>query len=132
MATWQADFHFEVEASDLPGDYRERFGIVLPAGRSWSREIELWGSVDSDRIEVLRDSEGAPEVVCRFDLREWKPELYGRFLECVRAMGGRLRTPEGVAVAVEREPFENALRSSPAAQFVANPEAFLRTLRERT
>ena len=132
MATWQTDFHFEIGASGLPDDYRERFGTVLPVGRSWSSEIELWGSLDSDRIEVVRELGGAPEVYCRFDLREWKPDLYGRFIECVHAMGGRLRTPEGDAVAVEHESFENALRSSTAARFVANPEEFLRTLRERT
>ena len=54
MATWQADFHFVIDASDLPADYRERFSAVLPLGQSWSNEIEQWGSEDSDRIDVFK------------------------------------------------------------------------------
>jgi hypothetical protein len=100
----------------------------LPIGQSWSPEIELWGSVDSDRIDVVRSAGTVPEVFCRFDLREWKPDLYRRFLECMLGIRGRLNTADGEAVALDREAFEDALRSSAAARFAANPEQFLRDL----
>jgi hypothetical protein len=37
----------------------------------------------------------SPEVFCRFDLREWKPDLYNRFIKALREIGGRLETSEG-------------------------------------
>jgi len=126
MATWQADFFFVVAANDLPDDYRERFAAVLAVGRSWSAEIEQWGTEESDRIDVMRDLAAPPEVFCRFDLREWKPELYRRFIECLRGIGGHLESAEaGDTVALELGAFESALRSSSAARFVADPRGFL-------
>lgn len=125
MATWQADFYFKVGASDLPEDYRTRFGTVLPRGSSWSAAIEQWGTMESDRIDVSRDPGHPPEVFCRFDLREWKPDLYSRFIECLRAIGGQLETAEGQAVPLERSAFESVLRASSAARFVADPHDFL-------
>ena len=125
MATWQADFYFTAAAADLPEDYRERFATVLPLGQSWTSDIELWGAMESDRIDVLREPGTVPEVFCRFDLREWKPDLYRRFVECMNGIGGSLHTEEGVAVTLEQTAFEQALRSSAAARFVADPAAFL-------
>jgi hypothetical protein len=81
--------------------------------------------MESDRIDVSGDPGLPPEVFCRFDLREWKPDLYSRFIECLRAIGGQLETPEGQAVPLERSAFEGVLRASSAARFVANPRGFL-------
>ena len=131
MALWQADFHFVIDASDLPADYRERFSAVLPLGQSWSTEIEQWGAEDSDRIDILRDTGEVPEVFCRFDLREWKPDLYVRFVECLRGIGGRLITPEDEEVELHHEAFEGALRSSSAARFVVNPRAYFEAFARR-
>jgi hypothetical protein len=125
MATWQADFQFRVEGNDLPEDYRARFGAVLPVGRSWSDAIEQWGTADSDRIDVSRDPGAPPEVFCRFDLREWKPDLYARLIDCLRAIGGRLETAEGGAVPIERDAFESVLRASSATRFVEDPRGYL-------
>jgi len=128
MATWQADFHFVVAAERWPDDYRARLRTVLPVGRSWSANIEQWGTEESDRIDVSRYADTTPEVFCRFDLREWKPDLSDRFIKCLREIGGRLETSEGEAVPLERGVFEHALRSSPAARFVADPHSFLEAL----
>lgn len=125
MATWQADFHFKAEGSDLPEDYRARFGAVLPVGRSWSDAIEQWGTEESDRIDVSRAPDSPPGVFCRFDLREWKPDLYARFIDCLREIGGQLETAEGEAVPIERGAFESVLRASPATRFVKDPHRYL-------
>jgi hypothetical protein len=34
----------------------------------------------------------------RFDLREWKPNLYTNFIECVRHIGGELVATSGESV----------------------------------
>ena len=105
-----------------------RFGTVLPLGSSWSAEIEQWGTIESDRIDVSRNPGLPPEVFCRFDLRGWKPHLYSGFIECLRAIGGQLETA-GQAVPLERSAFESVLRASSAARYVANPHAFLDAIR---
>lgn len=128
MAAWQADFYFSLVASQLPRDYKERLSAVLPAGHSWSPAIEIWGSEDSDRIDVTQERGVPPEVLCRFDLREWKPDLYQRFVALLQGIGGELRTADGEIVNLKIRDFEEALRSSAATRFVANPEQFLKNL----
>jgi len=129
MATWQADFHVLLPPSGLPSDYRTALDGVLPRGASWTTDLEVWGVDDSDRIDVW--NAGEPEMFARFDLRKWDMDLYERFLVFVRAANGRLRTADnGNDVELTSGGFIHALRSSPAAQFVENPEAYLRSLDE--
>jgi hypothetical protein len=129
MATWQAEFRFVAPSAGLPLDYRTRFGAVLPAGRSWSAEIEQWGVLDGDCIEVSGEPSHR-DIRCRFDLRRWRTELYEEFLGCLRGIGGDLETSDGQPVQLDLPAFEQALRASPAARFVANPAGFLADLRE--
>ena len=127
MATWQADFHVLVPDA-LPSDYRERLAELLPAGKSWSNEMEIWGTYDADSLEVSHEPGAAPEVFVRFDLRRWNPELYARFVAFVRDIGGELRTAKGTVVALGTADLEGALRSSDAARFVADPHGVLARL----
>ena len=46
----------------------------------------------------------------------------------MRSIGGRLTTSNKEEVSLEREAFEEALRSSAAARFVENAQAFLQAL----
>ena len=128
MATWQADFRFFV-ATGLPADYRQRFATVLPPGNTWTPELEMWGTCESDRVDLFQEPGEAPEILCRIDLRDWKPELYARLIQCLRGIGGQLQTVGGQDVALDAGAFERALRSSNAARFVENPRAFFDWLR---
>ena len=128
MATWQASFRFVAGAAGLPADYRARFATVLPLERSWSAEIEQWGAIDGDCIEVS-DGPWLPDIRCRIDLREWRPALYERLVECLRGIGGELETDDGETVLLDLRSFEQALRASSAAEFVASPADFLERLR---
>ena len=128
MATWQADFHFFV-ATALPSDYRDRFATVLRDSHSWSSGLEMWGHDETDCIHVSQEPGEPPEILCRLDLRDWKPDLYARLIQCLRGIGGQLQTAGGQDVAHDMAALENALRTSPAARFVENPRAFFEWLR---
>jgi hypothetical protein len=54
-----------------PSDFQSRIGAILPAYDSWSPEILMWGSEDSDRIHVCLDDarQHVEEVSIRLDLR---------------------------------------------------------------
>ena len=129
MAAWQADFHVVVEPIGLPSDYRARLAQVLPETRSLGQDIAVWGSEAGDRVDVSSFDSGPQEVFARFDLRELRPDLYERFLAFVRGIGGRLvAASDGADVPLTLEAFIQSLQTSSAAQFVRDPEAYLRAL----
>ena len=127
MAVWQVDFH--VVLSALPPDYPSQVTALLPRGRHWSPKCEMWGTEDGDRVDICAD-ETPPKLFVRFDLRTWRPDLYERFLAFVRGIGGTVRDAEtGADVPLTAEAFLANLRSSRAARFVLNPEAYFEELR---
>ena len=129
MASWQADFDVALSSAGLPTDYRRRLADVLPAGVGWAGGPETWGVEDGDRVDV--DASGSPpEVFARFDMREWRPDLYERFLAFVRDIGGALTVAgTGAPVSVTYDDFTRALQESEAARFVRNPESYFRGMR---
>ena len=131
MATWQADFEVLIPSSGLPVDYRLAVAQVLPPSKSWMPGLEVWGTEQGDRIDIFTTQDSSPEVLARFDLREWKPALYEDFLALVRSVHGQLRTAEsGAEVAVTFEDFTRALQESRAARFVRDPKTFFDDLKE--
>ena len=83
MAVWQADFDITPPIGGLPLDYAERLACLLPAGRSWSPQLETWGVEDGDRIDVCwSDDDCDVEMSARFDLRTPNRELYEAFVPC--------------------------------------------------
>lgn len=128
MAAWQASFHVIVPGA-LPAGYRERLSSFLPRGRHWHREYEMWGVEDGDMVDLC-PSDDPPEVLARFDLRSWRPDLYEQFITFVRDIGGTLRDAEDDSdISLRLEAFLGALRSSRAARFVRDPEAYFEELR---
>lgn len=45
------------------------FGNVLPRGKSWSDDIHLFGSTDSNCIEIIEDNGKVSEIIARLDMR---------------------------------------------------------------
>ena len=130
MAAWHASFEIVLSPDGLPADYRQRLGQVLPPGQSWHADLEVWGVEDGDRVSVLAGEE-PPDVVARFDLRAWNPELYRRFLLFVEGINAHIRDTEtGAAVVSSLEAFTRALQESGAARFVQDPRAYLESSRD--
>jgi len=131
VAIWQADFEVLIPSCGLPADYRLAVAQVLPPGKSWMRGLEVWGTEEGDRIDVFTKPGSPPEVLARFDLREWKPAIYEDFLVLVRSVRGQLRTAEsGAEVAATFEDFTRTLLESRAARFVQDPRAYLDDLKK--
>jgi hypothetical protein len=78
----------------LPGGYREALGQLLQPAKSWHPQLEVWGTDEGDRIDVLSSEDGPVEILARFDLRTWDPDLYKRFLAFVSTSGGRLHSAD--------------------------------------
>ena len=135
MAAWQADYAVVPPSGELPDDYRMRLDDVLPRANTWADDLEVWGADQGDRIDVLHCGAREYEVFARFDLREWSPALYDRFLAFVRDIGATLHVAPldagGPQVELTREAFQASLRVSDACRFVSDPEAYLRSLPEQ-
>jgi hypothetical protein len=61
---------------------------MLPSGKTWSKDLEVLGSLDTSCLTILREGESLVEVQFRFDLRETPIELletavqFSRDLQC--------------------------------------------------
>jgi hypothetical protein len=128
MAAWQADFELRPDDRPLPPDYRARLSALLPAGTSWTPELEMWGEEDGNRIDVwpAPRADGG-DALLRIDMRSYDPAWAARALTTIRDLGRDL-WPAWHDAAPVRDPeeLELVLRGSPAFRFVEDPEAFLR------
>jgi hypothetical protein len=99
---------------------------VLPSAPSWSPDVEIWGTDDGNRIDLLLDGARVAEVYLRVDVRQ----LPNAFLNSVVKLAQRFDclwvTADDMQVL---EPGVRALaatiQNSEAARFVADPELFL-------
>ena len=48
---------------------------MLPSQKAWSKDLEVFGSLDTSCVTILREGESLVEVHFRFDLREVPIEL---------------------------------------------------------
>lgn len=130
MAAWQATLDVVLPTDVLPPEYREGLARVLPAGSHWDASGERWGVEGGDEIDVFP---GPPaEISARFDLRgrEWRPDLYERFLAFAQTVGGRLHDPDrNIDLVLTYEAVIDSLRTSRAARFVRDPQAYFEELR---
>ena len=91
---------------------------MLPSGKTWSKDLEVLGSLETSCLTILREGESLVEVQFRFDLRETTIELletavqFSRDLQCwLISEGGKVIEP-GLSALIDE------IRASPAFQFV--------------
>lgn len=128
MAAWQATFQF-VPTRGFPADYRDSLDQIAPRIRSWSRDVEWWGSEDGDRIDVLLEHGWPREGLIRVDLREPSAEFIVAVLGFVSDTGFRLLDEYGRDVQPTVREFTLALCGSRAFRFVEDPVRYLNRLR---
>jgi hypothetical protein len=102
---------------------------MLPSGKTWSKDLEVLGSLETSCVTILREGESLVEVQFRFDLRETPIELletavqFSRDLQCwLISEGGKMIEPGLSAL-------KDKIRKSSAFQFVKDPLSFLSRLK---
>ena len=128
MATWQATFQL-VPTRGFPADYRDTLDQIAPRLRSWSRDIEWWGSEDGDRIDVLLERGWPIEGLIRIDLRGPSAEFIEAVLRFAADDGFRLLDEYRREIEPVVSEFMLALRGSRAFRFVEDPIRYLNRLR---
>lgn len=97
----------------LPPDYRARLSAAA-APASSSADIETWGVVDGNYVEVVSE-EGRPvRVRARVDVRQPDAKFAAGLITFARAAGAALVRADGSAIEPTAGGFGQALRESPA------------------
>lgn len=111
--------------SEIPiGDLRRRFSTLLPQAESWADNIEIWGKDDSDRIDLVAENETVAGVFVRVDLRQPLRTFPAGLVAVARELGCVLLTEQCEILEPEEGALIDAIRKSPAARFVSNPQKF--------
>jgi hypothetical protein len=149
MAVWQVEFHV-VPRRALPGsrnalaravaddtnwwadalfpkDYIRRLAAVAPPAPSWSADLETWGSVDGNRVEVWTEERRVCRVMARVDVRRLDSKFGAALIQFVRSAGAVLVRGDGLLVEPVISEYVAALRSSDAWRFASDPMTFLRS-----
>lgn len=128
MAVWQATFQL-VPTCGFPADYRDWLDEIAPRIRSWSRDIQWWGSEDGDRIDVVLDNGWPMEALVRIDLRELDAQFVESVLGFARSVGFQLLDADGREIQPALDDFMLAVRTSPAFRFVESSVRYMNQLR---
>ena len=147
MAVWQVDFHVVprralpatsqalvravADATDwwasapFPPDYAARLAVVAAPARSWSDELESWGSEDGNRVDIWSEGGRVHRVMARVDVRRLDSKFGAALIHFVRSAGAVLVRADGLLVEPIINAYVGALRGSEAWRFASDPMTFL-------
>jgi hypothetical protein len=150
MAVWQFDLHLVPEAHLHPANWRQqavddlvewrdvqppselavRLSELLPQSSSWNSNIRRWGAEDGTRIDVHATADRIDGIFVRIDARAVNRALLEGISALAEYCRGTFLTPDGLEVRPSADALEDAIVQSRAGRFVANPDAYLRSIQE--
>ncbi|GFE78445.1 hypothetical protein GCM10011487_04450 [Steroidobacter agaridevorans] len=119
------------DASPAWSSYRhpkleEILGRALSKGKSWHSELTIWGSEQTDDIQLFRSKGRVDSILVRFDLRQPNMALFQQVIRIAQELRLAIVTLETMTV-VPRDVLQllRAAAESRAAHFVLDPASFL-------
>ena len=104
-------------------------GKLLPRSESWHPQLLTWGSTQSDDIQLFVEDDAVVSLFIRFDLRRNNKSLFAALVECMKDYGLVALVPDlRRVVEPDMSALQNLARTSDAARFVADPQAFLASI----
>jgi len=105
---------------------------VLPAGETWTQELEVFGDLEKTCVTILSESGAVVEVNARFDLRALSVETGKAILDFARGLECLLVTDDNLVLKPDSSSLAEAIKTSPAYRFVKDPLTFFSKLAEST
>jgi hypothetical protein len=156
MATWQFDLHcfprdllqryssnvsvpiyFDIDdvtefalETTKTGLIYEAFDELLPRAKSWSKEIDIWGTDEGNRIDVHRQGASITSIFVRIDARHINHTFLMKFLEKCKNFNWLLVTQDKLVLSPSMIKLLEAIKKSHAFAFVSDPEEFLKNLKK--
>lgn len=154
MAIWQFDFHLvprlevgrrfgTIPLTISEDDYEtvnwwahnihqfdEELSALLPKGHSSHPEIDIWGTEDGHRFDIVRENQRMAEIFGRLDVRDLSLSFANRVIEMARRNDLLIIAEGRHVLRPSVKELMSAVRRSPSFAFVRDPEGFLRRLSE--
>jgi hypothetical protein len=101
-------------------------GSALSKGKSWHSDVDVWGTQQTDDIQLWRRKGKVNSIVVRFDLRQPNMTFLQQVIHMARELRLVILVPEtSTVVPAEVEALLRAAAESQAAHFVLDPASFL-------
>jgi hypothetical protein len=107
----------------LPSGYAQRLGAIAPPGAASAPEVQTWGTVDGNRIDVWSVDGQAVRMTAHVDVRRLDAKFSALLLQFARTARAVLVRRDGVVVEPIVGAFGAALRTSEAWQHASDPAA---------
>jgi hypothetical protein len=104
---------------------RASLAVLLPPAQSWTPEIQMWGSDDGDRIEIVGEGDAISEIVVRLDVRTISNKFVHGIVDIAKEYDLTILTNDNHFIMPDYNGILNAIKTSGAARFVKDPIAFL-------
>jgi hypothetical protein len=130
MAVWQYDLTMtpsrDTDFVAVCDELSERFKEL----DSWADDIRIWGAMDGNRIDYLKDCDTGLLRV-RIDLREPSIDFIRTILAVANRWCMKLEDDDGIQLRPTLDHFISTLKSSEAYRFVGNPTRFLEEMKDQ-
>lgn len=100
-------------------------GALLPAKQSWSSSLRIWGSEETDDVQVWLDGQTVVQVQIRLNAGDLSLPLIGNICALAHRFECLFATSDGAIIQPQREAVVRMIMQSEAMQFVRDPERFL-------
>jgi hypothetical protein len=111
-------------------EIRRTANEVLGKSPTWSSEVDIWGDESSTCLITTREGSRIVEVLFRVDLRSIQKADLIRLLDGFQRARVLLVSENGQPCEPTLPAIRDALKASPAWEYVRDPQAFLSSLRE--
>jgi len=109
-------------------DLESELSRILPLGKSWSRDIKMWGTYDGHRIDLVFDGGNLAQFLVRFDMRHPSRAFFHSVLRLASENSCVLLTDNGDILEPKASAVLAHLAQSDAMRFVKDPRGFLNQL----
>lgn len=107
---------------ELPENFREQLGEVLPSGESWHEAMELWGDKESNHVQVWQHKGKLAWIEVRVDVREIDNDFLTNLLALVASWGCVLVEARRRTICRDGLPqLRTVLENHPAARALEQP-----------
>ena len=113
----------------LPADYEAQLAQLLPLGKGWAAEMEVWGHEQSDDIQIWRDAGKVASISVRIDVRKLDDVLLSDLLALAERWGGVLVEKRYHKVCrMGLQQFRGLIAGHPHSRAMKDPTAWLPVL----
>ena len=116
------------DKSKLDSEAMQRLRDVLPLGKTWSKELEVFGDLEATCVTILRDGARPTEVSAKLDLRSLSQGTMDAVLDVAQRLNCFLVTDDNTILKPVAASLAVEIEMSPAYRFVRDPHGFLSDL----